>query len=82
MHGYIEAGKKEGAKVILGGEKRSGKGFFVDPTSEFLGLLSYCTLILRGSFHRYQAEYEDRKYMRHIIAGIYLTRLSMFSIIR
>jgi len=32
VHGYIEAGKKEGAKVILGGEKRSGKGFFVDPT--------------------------------------------------
>lgn len=34
VHGYIEAGKKEGAKVILGGEKRSGKGFFIDPTSE------------------------------------------------
>jgi aldehyde dehydrogenase (NAD+) len=32
VHGYIEAGKKEGAKVILGGEKRSGKGFFIDPT--------------------------------------------------
>ncbi|GLB33715.1 putative aldehyde dehydrogenase family protein [Lyophyllum shimeji] len=30
--GYIEAGKKEGAKVILGGTKRPGKGFFVDPT--------------------------------------------------
>ncbi|KAJ6539257.1 NAD-aldehyde dehydrogenase [Mycena capillaripes] len=29
---YIEAGKKEGAKVVLGGTKRPGKGFFVDPT--------------------------------------------------
>ncbi|KAJ7179905.1 aldehyde dehydrogenase domain-containing protein [Mycena crocata] len=29
---YIEAGKKEGAKVALGGTKRPGKGFFVDPT--------------------------------------------------
>jgi acyl-CoA reductase-like NAD-dependent aldehyde dehydrogenase len=30
---YIEAGKKEGAKAILGGVKRAGKGFYVDPTS-------------------------------------------------
>ncbi|KAI5893783.1 aldehyde dehydrogenase [Schizophyllum commune H4-8] len=30
--GYIEAGKQEGARVALGGEKRSGKGYFVDPT--------------------------------------------------
>jgi len=30
---YIERGKAEGAKVILGGEKRPGKGFFIDPTS-------------------------------------------------
>ncbi|KAF5321985.1 hypothetical protein D9619_000461 [Psilocybe cf. subviscida] len=29
---YIEAGKAGGAKVALGGEKRSGKGFWVDPT--------------------------------------------------
>ncbi|GJJ07507.1 hypothetical protein Clacol_001709 [Clathrus columnatus] len=28
---YIASGKKEGAKVVLGGEKREGKGFFVDP---------------------------------------------------
>lgn len=33
--GYIEAGKQEGAKVVLGGTKRSGKGYFVDPTSEY-----------------------------------------------
>jgi len=30
--GYIEAGKQEGAKAVLGGVKRSGKGFYVDPT--------------------------------------------------
>lgn len=33
---YIEAGKQEGATCVLGGEKRSGKGFYVDPTSEWL----------------------------------------------
>ena len=30
---YIEAGKQAGAKCVLGGEKRPGKGYFVDPTS-------------------------------------------------
>ncbi|TFK43622.1 NAD-aldehyde dehydrogenase [Crucibulum laeve] len=30
--GYIEAGKQEGANVVLGGTKRSGKGYWVDPT--------------------------------------------------
>ncbi|KAF9452466.1 aldehyde dehydrogenase [Macrolepiota fuliginosa MF-IS2] len=30
--GYIEAGKQAGAKPIIGGVKREGKGFFVDPT--------------------------------------------------
>ncbi|KAF7331987.1 Aldehyde dehydrogenase [Mycena kentingensis (nom. inval.)] len=30
--GYIESGKQEGAKLALGGVKRPGKGFFVDPT--------------------------------------------------
>jgi len=30
--GYIDSGKQEGAKPILGGVKRSGKGFYVDPT--------------------------------------------------
>ncbi|KAI0079706.1 NAD-aldehyde dehydrogenase [Panus rudis PR-1116 ss-1] len=29
---YVEAGKQEGAKCILGGERRAGKGFYVDPT--------------------------------------------------
>ena len=31
---YIEAGKQDGAKCILGGEKRPGKGYYVDPTSK------------------------------------------------
>ncbi|KAG6378821.1 aldehyde dehydrogenase domain-containing protein [Boletus reticuloceps] len=30
--GYIEDGKAQGAKLALGGQKRSGKGYFVDPT--------------------------------------------------
>ncbi|KAG6837554.1 hypothetical protein H0H93_007735 [Arthromyces matolae] len=30
--GYIESGKQEGAKVLLGGNKRATKGFYVDPT--------------------------------------------------
>ncbi|PPQ64704.1 hypothetical protein CVT24_008331 [Panaeolus cyanescens] len=30
--GYIESGKQEGAKVLLGGVKRSEKGYWVDPT--------------------------------------------------
>ncbi|EMD41013.1 NAD-aldehyde dehydrogenase [Gelatoporia subvermispora B] len=29
---YIESGKQEGATLALGGQKRPGKGFFVDPT--------------------------------------------------
>ena len=30
---YIEAGKREGAQTIVGGTKRQGKGYYVDPTS-------------------------------------------------
>jgi len=30
--GYIESGKSEGAKVLLGGEKRKTNGYWVDPT--------------------------------------------------
>jgi len=30
--GYIESGKQEGAQVALGGAKRGGKGFWVEPT--------------------------------------------------
>jgi len=29
---YIDSGKQEGAKPIFGGVKRSGKGFYIDPT--------------------------------------------------
>ncbi|KAF8192501.1 aldehyde dehydrogenase domain-containing protein [Pholiota molesta] len=32
---YIESGKKAGAKIVLGGEKRTGKGYWVDPTRLF-----------------------------------------------
>lgn len=39
---YIESGKAEGAKVLLGGEKRSSRGYWVDPTSE-----SDASIILR-----------------------------------
>jgi len=28
---YIESGKQEGAKVVIGGNKRPGKGYFIDP---------------------------------------------------
>ena len=29
---YIDQGKKEGAKLLTGGGKLSGKGYFVEPT--------------------------------------------------
>lgn len=53
VFGYIESGKKEGAKAILGGEKRPGKGFFVDPTSRLL--TSCCDIsvyLVYGQFSR------------------------------
>ena len=30
---YIDAGKAQGATLLLGGERRPGKGYFVNPTS-------------------------------------------------
>ncbi len=30
--GYIESGKTEGAQVVVGGERRSGEGYFLNPT--------------------------------------------------
>jgi aldehyde dehydrogenase (NAD+) len=30
--GYIEAGKKEGAKMLTGGQRSGSKGFFIEPT--------------------------------------------------
>jgi len=51
VYGYIESGKKEGAKVILGGEKRSGKGFFIDPTSQSVPSITPMDIyILDGQF--------------------------------
>ena len=32
---YIESGKKEGAKLIVGGEKRTTPGYWVDATSAY-----------------------------------------------
>jgi len=32
VHGYVEAGREEGAEVVLGGELRNGKGAFYPPT--------------------------------------------------
>ncbi len=30
--GYIESGKSEGAQVVVGGERRTGEGYFLNPT--------------------------------------------------
>lgn len=30
--GYVESGKKEGAKLLTGGHRHGNKGFFVEPT--------------------------------------------------
>src|SRR5260370_12061205 len=30
--GFIEAGKKEGAKLLTGGKRVGGKGYFIEPT--------------------------------------------------
>lgn len=30
--GYIEAGKKSGARCLVGGERMGSKGFFIQPT--------------------------------------------------
>lgn len=35
---YIESGKQQGATLALGGEKRPGKGYYVDPTSKHRSL--------------------------------------------
>lgn len=32
LHSYIDAGKKEGAKVEIGGERHGDKGYFIQPT--------------------------------------------------
>jgi len=30
--GYIEAGKKEGANCVIGGERHGDRGYFIKPT--------------------------------------------------
>ena len=59
---YIETGKQEGAKLVMGGVKRSGKGFWVDPTSTKFQL-RINSLAPHGfpSLHGYTTQYEDRK---------------------
>lgn len=61
VHGYIESGKAEGAKVVVGGTKRTGKGYFLDPTSIYSVSFSRLCAHAFNSFHRHQTEYEDRK---------------------
>ena len=30
--GYVESGKKDGAKLLAGGSRKGSKGYFVEPT--------------------------------------------------
>lgn len=30
--GYIDSGKQDGAKVVLGGERHGNEGYFINPT--------------------------------------------------
>ncbi len=66
---FIESGKQEGAKAILGGEKRPGKGYFVDPTSEPLPphsthfAIAYAAPVAR-SFRRRDPQHENRAFHR------------------
>jgi aldehyde dehydrogenase (NAD+) len=48
---YIESGKKEGAKVIVGGEKRTTPGYWVDPTSSSVFSQRGSDTDFKGSFH-------------------------------
>lgn len=66
---YIEAGKQEGAKPILGGVKRTGKGFFVDPTSRCSKniLFPAFTVTPTGSLHRHPSRYENSMAFYHVI---------------
>jgi acyl-CoA reductase-like NAD-dependent aldehyde dehydrogenase len=41
--GYVDTGKKEGARLVCGGERPAGKGFFVRPTV-FTGVRNDMTL--------------------------------------
>jgi acyl-CoA reductase-like NAD-dependent aldehyde dehydrogenase len=46
VKGYLALGKKEGAHAQLGGEARTGKGYFVDPTI-FTGSTTTCASPVR-----------------------------------
>jgi len=46
---YIEAGKREGAEAIIGGIKRIGKGYYVDPTI-FTNIRSDMTIVREEIF--------------------------------
>ena len=39
---YIGLGKEQGAKCVTGGEKRAGKGYFVEPTSTLYMCTFWC----------------------------------------
>jgi hypothetical protein len=63
---YIESGKAEGAKVVLGGEKRPGKGFFVDPTSASAAIPAFHSRILKCYRHSFCWDppgYENRRFI-------------------
>ena len=32
--GYVESGKQDGAKVLVGEERRAGNGYFADPAGK------------------------------------------------
>jgi aldehyde dehydrogenase (NAD+) len=50
---YIESGKKEGAKVIVGGERRTTPGYWVDATSSPALLPESLNANPRDSIHRH-----------------------------
>lgn len=50
---YIESGKKEGAKVIVGGERRQAPGYWVDATSLPASPSGNPDTNYQDSFHRY-----------------------------
>lgn len=65
MWNYIEAGKREGAEAIIGGIKRSGKGYYVDPTSKHYyhtitsPLFVTKSLSIGISFHKYSIGHDN-----------------------
>ena len=51
--GYIESGKREGARVLIGGEKRKTPGYYVDATSAvnpFRRIILYLTCFSASVF--------------------------------